>query len=142
MYIKLKNGNVEKYPYTIAELKQANPQVSFPATITNTLLAEFEMFEVIERIKPLVDEITQKVIEETPNEIEGKWYQDWTVVGLSAEDVAINKQMFNEQAHLNRSDAYRNESDPLFFKWQRGESTEQVWLDKVAEIKTRYPDIV
>lgn len=33
---------------------------------------------------------------------------------------------------------YRNESDPLFFKWQRGEGTQQVWLDKVAEIKARY----
>ncbi len=37
-----------------------------------------------------------------------------------------------------RAEAYRNESDPLFFKWQRGEIEQQVWLDKVAEIKTRY----
>lgn len=35
--------------------------------------------------------------------------------------------------------AYRNESDPLFFKWQRGEKTQQAWLDKVNEIKARYP---
>lgn len=34
--------------------------------------------------------------------------------------------------------AYRNESDPLFFKWQRGEVEKQVWLDKVAEIKARW----
>jgi len=38
-----------------------------------------------------------------------------------------------------RAEAYRNESDPLFFKWQRGEIEQQVWLDKVAEIKARYP---
>ena len=35
--------------------------------------------------------------------------------------------------------AYEAESDPLFFKWQRGETTQQVWLDKVNEIKARYP---
>jgi hypothetical protein len=34
--------------------------------------------------------------------------------------------------------AYRVESDPLFFKAQRGEATQQEWLDKVAEIKARY----
>jgi len=39
-----------------------------------------------------------------------------------------------------RASAYKNESDPLFFKWQRGETTEQAWLDKVAEIKAKYPE--
>jgi hypothetical protein len=39
-----------------------------------------------------------------------------------------------------RSKAYVAESDPLYFKWKRGEVTEQQWLDKVAEIKTRYPE--
>jgi len=38
-----------------------------------------------------------------------------------------------------RKIAYREESDPLFFKVQRGEATEQEWLDKIAEIKARYP---
>jgi len=37
-----------------------------------------------------------------------------------------------------RAEAYRIESDPIFFQWQRGEKTEQEWLDKVAEIKARY----
>lgn len=39
----------------------------------------------------------------------------------------------------NRAKAYKEESDPLFFKYQRGEVTEQEWLDKVAEIKAKYP---
>ena len=30
---------------------------------------------------------------------------------------------------------YRVEADPLFFKVQRGEIDNQIWLDKVAEIK-------
>lgn len=48
-----------------------------------------------------------------------------------------------EQAEIidgKRQRAYQKESDPLFFKWQRGEGTEQKWLDKVAEIKARYPE--
>lgn len=39
----------------------------------------------------------------------------------------------------NRLTAYRNESDPLFFKAQRGEIATQEWLDKVQEIKKQYP---
>ena len=38
-----------------------------------------------------------------------------------------------------RYGAYAIEADPLFFGWQRGENTQQAWLDKVAEIRARYP---
>lgn len=44
-----------------------------------------------------------------------------------------------EQQQAARQEAYRNESDPLFFASQRGEVTEAEWLALVAEIKTRYP---
>ena len=44
-----------------------------------------------------------------------------------------------QQLETNRRNAYRNESDPLFLKWQRGEATEQEWLDKIEEIKERFP---
>ena len=41
------------------------------------------------------------------------------------------------QRHL----AYQQEADPLFFKWQRGEATEQDWLDSVAAIQLRFPNV-
>lgn len=41
---------------------------------------------------------------------------------------------------MARANAYRNEADPLYFKAQRGESTMEEWLAKVAEIKNRFPD--
>jgi hypothetical protein len=44
-----------------------------------------------------------------------------------------------EQVQAQRADAYRYEADPLFFKVQRGEVEQQVWLDKVEEIRQRYP---
>ena len=47
-----------------------------------------------------------------------------------------------EQLSAMRGDAYRVESDPLFFKAQRGEATMDEWLAKVAEIKARYPQEV
>jgi len=49
------------------------------------------------------------------------------------------KEFKNKTAKQNRSSAYTKESDPHFFKYQRGEITEQEWLDKIEEIKERYP---
>jgi len=42
-------------------------------------------------------------------------------------------------ASQQRQLALQQEADPLFFKWQRGEATEQEWLDKVQQIRERYP---
>lgn len=48
---------------------------------------------------------------------------------------------FNAAQKEARNAAYRDEADPLYFKWQAGESTESDWRDKRAEIKTRFPYI-
>lgn len=44
-----------------------------------------------------------------------------------------------EELSALRLENYSKEADPLFFKWQRDEATEQEWLDKVEEIKLRFP---
>ena len=44
-----------------------------------------------------------------------------------------------EEQEANRQAAYTQEADPLFFKYQRGEATEQEWLDKIEEIRERFP---
>lgn len=51
----------------------------------------------------------------------------------------VESEVVTELAQAMRQTAYIAESDPLFFEWQRGEGTEQAWLDKVEEIKQRYP---
>ena len=38
-----------------------------------------------------------------------------------------------------RRDAYTKEADPLFFKYQRKECSKADWLNKIQEIKDRYP---
>jgi ABC-type Fe3+-hydroxamate transport system substrate-binding protein len=47
----------------------------------------------------------------------------------------------NKQADRSRKNAYQIESDPLFFKTQRGEATIEEWQAKIEEIKQRYPKI-
>lgn len=138
MYIKLKNGEVEKYPYSFEQLKADNPQTSFPTAMPDENLATWDVYPVKATQKPSVDH-TQNVNEDTPKFINNEWVQVWETTPASVDEIAERKAKKIAQAEQNRADAYRNESDPLFFKWQRGESTEQEWLNKVNEIKTRYP---
>lgn len=49
------------------------------------------------------------------------------------------KQEAMETVSRQRKYAYAAESDPLFFKAQRGEATMEEWQVKVEEIQTRFP---
>lgn len=72
-----------------------------------------------------------------------------TLVDLTADEIA-EREAWNHpdavreraqvEADSQRHAAYTAEADPLFFKWQRGNGTEQAWLDKIAEIRARHPD--
>ena len=39
-----------------------------------------------------------------------------------------------------RIEAFQQEADPLFFRWQAGEATEQAWLDARTAVQTRFPN--
>ena len=54
----------------------------------------------------------------------------WPTVQYNHQRAAIENQ---------RKAAYQQEADPLFFSYQRGETTEQEWLDAVQSVKDRYP---
>jgi hypothetical protein len=131
MYIKIKDNKIEKYPYSINQLKQDNPDTSFPSELTNERLAKWDVFYVSQTTYPQVD-YTKNVVEGEPVLVGNSWHQVWTVTDKPQSEV-------DEIATLLRADAYRNESDPLFFKAQRNEVTMEEWAAKVNEIKTRYP---
>ncbi len=130
MYVKLNNGVIDKYPYSIASLHKENVGTSFPAEMPNERLAEWEVYPVQAIEKPVIN-YKQNVIENTPINENGVWKQVWTVQNKPLDEI-------NAIQEFNKKQAYIEESDPLFFKWQRGEIDKQVWLDKVAEIKQRW----
>lgn len=53
--------------------------------------------------------------------------------------IAVEREAQIIEAKQSRSAAYSSESDPLFFKVQRGEITIAEWEAKVEEIRQRYP---
>jgi hypothetical protein len=72
-----------------------------------------------------------------------EWYDDTpkpTQAELDASWPAVQQTQAQAAVDAQRHAAYVAESDPLFFQYQAGEITEQEWLDKRAEIKSRYPN--
>ncbi len=66
MFVKLTNGNVDQFPYTIGQFRRDNPDTSFPAQIPNTILRRYGVYEVAELDKPLHDRLVQKLVLGTP----------------------------------------------------------------------------
>jgi hypothetical protein len=130
MFIKLNNNEIEKYPYNINDLKQDNPDTSFPSEVPLSIFAEYDVYEVKTTVAPAIT-MFQTLLEGTPELVNDDWVQTWIVSDKPLEEKESLKKLL-------RSEAYKEESDPIFFKWQRGEATEQEWLDKVAEIKQRW----
>lgn len=130
MYARIENGQVVEYP--VADIRQRFPNSSI---VDNDLPEGYVLVGVIPlpQVSP-----TQKVVPGAPIERDGKWVQSWDVVEMSAEELADRAAFVANQRKQVRAEAYREESDPLFFQEQRGEVPPGTWLAKVQEIKARY----
>jgi hypothetical protein len=53
--------------------------------------------------------------------------------------VQVAKNQRNAEIRQARMERFRNESDPLFLKAQRGKATQEDWLNKIAEIEADLP---
>jgi len=70
------------------------------------------------------------------------WLSDSPKPSQAELDAAWPQVQYEQQRaaiETQRRNAYTQEADPLFFSYQRGEATEQDWLDAVESIRTRFP---
>jgi hypothetical protein len=75
------SGGVVTYPFTFLQLRQAHPNVSFPAEMGAALLLEYDVFVVTETPRPAPSSpLTKDVVEAAPIPIAGVWTQQWTEV--------------------------------------------------------------
>jgi hypothetical protein len=58
---------------------------------------------------------------------------------IDAEYARLMAQQPHDQVEAARLYAYEQTSDPLYFKWQRGDATEAEWLAAVAQVKADNP---
>lgn len=101
MYVKLSNGAVEQYPYTLGDLRRDNPNTSFPKKPSNETLADWDVYPVTTLDVPSYDVRTQLVEAETTPTLNGSsWEIGYTVVSKTAEQIALYDE---QQAAANRA---------------------------------------
>ena len=61
MFVKITNGQVAQYPYTVGDLRRDNPNVSFPKTIPTGVMARYGMFPVDYQAAPEFDPTTHRI---------------------------------------------------------------------------------
>jgi hypothetical protein len=123
MYLKLTNAVIEKYPYSIGELRKDNPQTSFPKNPSDALLADWGVFPVKPTGRPEVD-YTKNVTEVNPTKTGNEWVQTWQVTDASAEEV--------EQRTQDQAKTTREQRDQML--------TECDWV-VIKSVETEVPEI-
>ena len=89
MYLKIENGNIT-YPYTISELKADNPNVSFPTSLTNNILEDFDVFVV--NLVECGDDYTKNYEESTPILSGSTYIQVWNESDATTEEIETKKE--------------------------------------------------
>lgn len=92
MFVKITNGQVDQYPYTVGDLRKANPNVSFPRNIPTETLAQYGVYPVTIAPAPEFNSRTQRLVTQQPTLVNGAWTVTKSVV---AKDQA---QIDNETA--------------------------------------------
>lgn len=86
--VKITNGTVDTYPYSVGQLRRDNANTSFPKRIPDEMLADWGVYPVTYTDAPSIDERTQKREQETqPSLVNGVWTVGWTVVDKTAEEI-------------------------------------------------------
>ena len=88
MYVLAPNQIVEKFPYSIGDLRKDNPQVSFPANPNLETLAYYNVFPVVST-GAQYDAATQVATQDgcLYNASKQRWETSWTVRDKTAEEL-------------------------------------------------------
>ena len=89
MYVKVKDGAVEAFPYGFRELMRDNPNTSFPDRLDDDFLAQYGIHPVtpLEIPQPF-DDVTQNVATADPVLVDKGWVQSWSITEASDAEIA------------------------------------------------------
>ena len=86
MYLRIINNEIN-YPYSLQKLREDNPNTSFPAELTESLMNEWDIYEV--RTTPKPNDYTKNISEGTPILIEGVYYQNWIQTNATQSEIDL-----------------------------------------------------
>ncbi len=86
--MNLLNLTTNDYPCSLWQVRQANPNVSFPAEPSDEDLATFGYVNVHPTPQPSYDQRTERVEQGDPTLTENGWQQPWAIRPASDEEIA------------------------------------------------------
>ena len=105
LYVKAIDNQIVAYPYTQTDLMRDAPSTSFPNGILSPAsLAEWNVYPVHYSDQPVVDVLTQRMVEIAPLYDGQSWIQQWAVEALPQDEIdARNAQQASSvRAERNR----------------------------------------
>ena len=86
MYLRIINNEIN-YPYSLQTLREDNPRISFPSEMTESVMNEFNIYEVRQTPKP--NDYTKNISEGTPILVDGVYYQNWEQTNASTGEINV-----------------------------------------------------
>lgn len=87
-YVKANNSSVVKFPYSIDDLKNDNPNTSFPVDVPNSTLADWKVYPVQVGPKPEVNPDQDAVLKDMPDYVNNSWVLGWLVRSKTDQEIA------------------------------------------------------
>ena len=141
MYAKIVDNAVNKYPYTIRDLRTDNPQTSFPDdTLTKAdTQSTYGIEPVVAVSQPVVS--GHNTVEGTPTLVSGVWTQTWNNVLKSPSEVTETEKVGaklseTDITHSGHAGERCTEVDPVHdgSQWNRTYTwAAATWLEKRQE---------
>lgn len=87
MYARIVNGSVEEFPYSIKKLQMDNPNTSFPKLMSDSVLASFNVYEVIDVAHPEIEDT--QIAYHTGNavQVDGEWQREWAIRDKTSDQI-------------------------------------------------------
>lgn len=110
VYVLAPNNTVQTYPYTLTDLVLANPETSFPSSITDEIASDFSVYPVQEMPQPSYDPITENLDWVDPILENAVWVQQWAVSAATPEEVA-QREAQARASNKNKASQLLSETD-------------------------------
>jgi len=88
------------HQYSIARLKAANPQVSFPEEVTLAMMAEKGVYPFRVMDRPTIDANQQATLSEDFTQVDGEWVREWVVRTLTIDELRASMVCTKLQGRL------------------------------------------
>lgn len=114
-YVKANESSVVKFPYSIDDLKNDNPNTSFPVDVPIATLADWDVYPVEVSPKPDVAPDQDAIANSMPDYVNGVWVLGWTVQQKTEQEIAqlADEVRAERNAKLTACDWTQLEDAPL-----------------------------